>query len=75
MHTKCLRTIARAFLATPIPIPKAEAHTAPIDNYLDQLQAKARHGLRVEGSSEFIAKTFKALANKVRGKADRKRMQ
>lgn len=35
MQNKCLRTVARAFKATPIPVLEAETFIAPIDSHLD----------------------------------------
>ena len=45
MQNNCLRTIAGAFKATPIPVLEAETYIAPIDVYLDTLQAQAGHRL------------------------------
>lgn len=49
MQDKCLHAIAGAFKATPIPVLQAGTFIAPIDDYLDQLQAKARYRLRAGG--------------------------
>lgn len=43
LQNKCLRTIAGAFKAMPIPVLEAETFITPIDIHLDQLQAKARY--------------------------------
>ena len=75
MQNKCLRTIAGAFKAMPIPVLEAETYIAPIDIHLDHLQAKARYRLRVGGQAKFIAKNCKAIANKLRGKSGRTRAQ
>lgn len=75
MQKKCLRTMAEAYKATPIPVLEAETIIAPIDVHLDQLQAKARYGLRAGGQARFITTECKAIANKLQGKAGRKRMQ
>ena len=75
LQNKCLRTIAGAFKAIPISVLEAETFIAPIDIHLDQLQAKARYRLRVNGQSKFIARTCTSIANKLRGKAGRKRAQ
>ena len=75
LQSKCLRTIAGAFKATPISILEAETFIAPIDIHLDQLQAKARYRLRVNGRSKFIARACTSIAKKLRGKARRKRAQ
>ena len=48
IQNRCLRTVAGAFKATPIPVLEAETHIVPIDVYLDQLQAKARYRLRIK---------------------------
>ena len=50
IQKRCLRTVAGAFKATPILVLEAETHIAPIDVYLDQLQAKARYRLRITDS-------------------------
>lgn len=68
LQNKCLRSIAGAFKATPIPVLEAETYIAPFDIHLDQLQANARYRLRVGGQSKFIAKTCKTIASKLRGK-------
>ena len=75
LQSKCLRTIAGAFKATPIPVLEAETFITPIDIHLDQLQAKARYRLHIGGQSKFIARACKVIANKLRGKAGRKRVQ
>lgn len=49
IQKKCLRIIARAFKATPIPVLEAETFTAPIDVHLDPLQANATYRLRAPG--------------------------
>ena len=65
MQNKCLWTVAGAFKTTPILVLEAETFIAPIDSYLDQLQAKARYWLRIGGQSKFIAKACKAITNKL----------
>ena len=75
MQNRYLRTIADAFKSTPIPVLEAETHITPIDLHLDQLQAKARYCLRVEGQSKSMAQTSKTIANRLPGKAGRKRVQ
>ena len=75
MQNNCLRTIAEAFKANPIPVLEAGTYITPIDVYLDQLQAKARYRLRIVGQLEFIARTCKSIANKLRGSAGRRREQ
>ena len=72
IQNNCLRTIARAFKATPIPVLEAETYIAPIDIHLDQLQAQARHRLCQGGQKKFIINACNSIANKLRGRAGRK---
>ena len=74
MQNTCLRTIAGAFKATPISVLEAETFIAPIDTHLDMLQAQARHRLRAGGQLKIISACNK-IADKLRGKAGRKRLQ
>ena len=75
MQNNCLRTIAGAFKATPIPVLEAETYIAPIDVHLDTLQAQARHRLRAGGQSKVISSACSKIVNKLQGKAGRKRLQ
>jgi hypothetical protein len=75
MQNKCLRTIAGAFRATPIPVLEAETFISPMDAHLDQLQASARVRLRSGGHQTLIANACRAIAKKLRGKAGRRRDQ
>ena len=75
MQNNCLRTIAGAFKATPIPVLEAETYIAPIDVHLDTLQAQARHCLRVGGQSKVISSACSRIVNKLQGKVGRKRLQ
>ena len=73
IQNKCLQTIAGAFKATPIPVLEAETYIAPIDIHLDQLQAQARHRLCQGGQNKFIINACNSIANKLKGRAGRKR--
>ena len=73
IQNECLRTIAGAFKATPIPVLEAETYIAPIDIHLDQLQAQARHRLCQGGQRKFIINACNSIANKLRGRPGRKR--
>ena len=73
IQNKCLRTIAGAFKATPIAVLEAETYIAPIDIHLDQLQTQARHRLCQGGQKKFIINACDSIANKLRGRAGRKR--
>ena len=73
IQNKCLRTIAGAFKATPIAVLEAETYIAPIDIHLDQLQTQARHRLCQGGQKKFIINACNSIANKLRGRAGRKR--
>ena len=75
MQNNCLRTIAGAFKATPISVLEAETFIAPIDTHLDMLQAQARHRLRAGGQLKIISSACNKIADKLRGKAGRKRLQ
>ena len=75
MQNNCLRTIAVAFKATPISVLEAETFIAPIDTHLDMLQAQARHRLRAGGQLKIISSACNKIADKLRGKAGRKRLQ
>ena len=68
MRNRCLRTVAGAFKATPIPVLEAETFIAPIDYDLDQLQAKAMHRPRAGNQAKVLTMGRKAIANKPRGK-------
>ena len=73
IQNRCLRTVAGAFKATPIPVLEAETHIAPIDVYLDQLQAKARYRLRITGQKALANSACKIIANKLRERAGRRK--
>ena len=73
IQNKCLRTIAGAFKATPIAVLEAETYIAPIAIHLDQLQTQARHRLCQGGQKKFIINACNSIANKLRGRAGRKR--
>ena len=75
MQNNCLRTIAGAFKATPISVLEAGTLIAPIDTHLDMLQAQARHWLRAGGQLKIIPSACNKIADKLRGKAGRKRLQ
>ena len=75
MQNYCLRTIAGAFKATPISVLEAETFIAPIDTHLDMLQAQAMHRLRAGGQLKIISSACNKIADKLRGKAGRKRLQ
>lgn len=55
------------------PSSKTLKFIAPIDIHLDQLQAKARYRLRAGGQAKIITAACSKIANKLRGKAGRKR--
>ena len=74
-QNNCLRTIAGAFKATPISVLEAETFIALIDTHLDMLQAQARHRLRAGGQLKIISSACNKIADKLRGKAGRKRLQ
>lgn len=74
VQNRCLRTVAGAFKATPILVLEAETYIAPIDVHLDQLQARPDI-VCVWEDSQKNAKTCKTIANKLQGKAGRKRVQ
>lgn len=71
---QCLRSIPGAFKATPIPVLETETFIAPIDIHLEQLQAKAKYRLRAGGQAKFINTAYGKIANKLRGKAGRRRI-
>ena len=75
MQNNCLRTIAGAFKATPISVLEVETFIAPIDTHLDMLQAQARYRLRAGGQLKIISSACNKIADKLRGKAGRKRLQ
>ena len=52
---------------------EAETHIAPIDVYLDQLQAKARYRLRITGQKALANSACKIIANKLRERAGRRK--
>lgn len=74
MQNKCFQVIAGAFKATLILVLEAETFIAPIDVYLDQLQAKARYHLRARGQAKVILAVCGKITNKLQGKAGRKRI-
>ena len=73
IQNKCLRNIAGAFKATPIAVLKAETFIASIDIHFDQLQAQTRQRLCQNGQKSFITNACNKIANKLRGRAGRKR--
>ena len=75
MQNKCLRTVAGAFKATPVEVLEAETFIAPMELHLDHLQMKARYRLRASGQAKLITTACSTIANKLRGKAGRKRIQ
>ena len=75
MQNKCLRTVTGAFKATPVEVLEAETFIAPMELHLDNLQIKARYRLRAAGQAKLISKACNTIANKLRGKAGRKRTQ
>ena len=75
LQNRCLWMISGTFKAMTIPALEAKMFISPIDIHLDQLQAKAQDQLRIGGQSKFIARICKIIANKLRGKAGRKRIQ
>ena len=75
MQDKCLRTVTGAFKATPVEVLEAETFIAPMELHLDNLQIKARYRLLAAGQAKLISKACNTIANKLRGKAGRKRTQ
>ena len=75
MQNKCLRTVTGAFKATPVEVLEAETFIAPMELHLDNLQTKSRYRLRAAGQAKLISKACNTIANKLRGKAGRKRTQ
>ena len=75
MQNRCLQTIAGAFKAMPIPVLEAEMYIAPINTYLDHLQAEAQYQLQVRGQAKFIAKNCKTIANRLQDKSGCIRVQ
>ena len=73
IQNKRLRNIAGAFKATPIAVLEAETFIASIDIHLDQLQAQTRQRLCRNGQKSFITNACNKIANKLRGRAGRKR--
>ena len=57
IRNKCLRVAAGAYKGTPIEVLHAEATVLPIKEYLDQLQAKIRTRLKINGQAAFIKET------------------
>lgn len=59
MQNRCLRIVAGAYKATPIEVLQAETMLPPMQVHLDQLQAKARSRLKINGQAAFIRKQCK----------------
>ena len=70
MQNKCLRTVAGAFRATPVPILKTETYVASINIHLDRLQAKAQLCLRAGGQEKLIRNSCWTIANKLQARLD-----
>lgn len=73
MQNKCLRVIAGAYRATPVPVLEVETHIPPIDVHLDRLQAKARLRMRVGGQAKVIRDSCRIIADRLRAKTGRRR--
>lgn len=56
LQIKCLRIMAGAYKATPVEVLHAETLIPPMQEHLDQLQAKARSRLKISGQAAFIRK-------------------
>ena len=63
---RCSRIVAGAYKATPIEVLQAETMMPRMQVHLDQLQAKARSRLKVNGQAAFIRKQCKRVAAKLR---------
>lgn len=66
IQNKCLQTVAGAYKTIPIKVLHAKTMVLPMQEYLDELQAKARVWLRVGGQTAFIKKQCKKIAEKLR---------
>lgn len=66
IQNRCLRVVSGGYKGTPIEVLHAETMVPPIQEYLDQLQAKARIRLRTGGQAAFIKKQCKKIAIKLR---------
>ena len=71
IQDRCLRTVAGAYRATPVPVLEAETHIPPIAIQLNRLQRNARR--RLEHSSGHIKKSCKLIAETLRGARGRRR--
>lgn len=74
LQNKCLRCVSGAYRATPVSVLEAETHIAPMSVHLDRLQCLARARLHSGPMPSSLARAKRAIANKLRGKAGKKRV-
>ena len=70
IQNKCLRSIAGAYRATPIPVLEAETYISPLILHLDRLQRNARNRMR---HFKQVRNSCKKIVEKLRGARGRKR--
>lgn len=68
VQNKCLRAVAGAFRAIPVPVLEAKSHVAPIAICLNELQAKARFRMRSSGQVKLTTQKCRKIASNLRGR-------
>lgn len=66
IQNRCLRVVAGAYKAMPLEVIQAKPMIPPMQEYLNQLQAKARSHLGTNGQAAFIRKQCKQVTKKIR---------
>src|SRR6266536_2863933 len=72
-QNKCLRTVARAYKATPTQILEVEICTPPLNIYLDSRVAAFRQRLRISGTGRVIEQACERLRTRFRNRRRRRR--
>ena len=73
IQNRCLRTIAGAYRATPVPLLESETGIPPLRNHLAKLQAQ--YQLRKQNSpiTKTIASACERIRNQLQGSRGRRR--
>lgn len=73
IQNRCLRAIAGAYKATPIPVLEAETYSSPLPLLLDSIQMDARRRLTVTGMRQLIHKSCLRIVEKLNSQRGRPR--